>query len=332
MRKLFSLLLIIVGGVCNAANNDRLILKAGKSVEGFISCQVPGKQIIFQSDGQSLVYDFSEVVRIERSQRDKDIITGMRDVVETRNGSIYRGEILVQELGKWIQISTTAGLKTINNPDILRQRKEVINNQYTLFEQVAYIDVVKTKDNREYTGVITLQNYGNDSISSYLEVTDDKGNVRQIKVKDIEQLRRKANKEYKEIRKIKLGEDEFLFNKKQVKSVATALDKKGRIFIPTEYVKAENTIEVKDNHLIIQMKDTPENRQLIFIKVSEEKIGNNHIYVFTYENLVKGINIPEKSILEPENALTNTYHVSAGVYVLYHQKTSKVNICKIVIK
>ena len=90
----------------------------------------------------------------------------------------------------------------------------------------------------------------------------------------------------------------------------------------------KNTLD----HLIIQMKDTPENRQLIFIKVSEEKIGNNHIYVFTYENLVKGINIPEKSILEPENALTNTYHVSAGVYVLYHQKTSKVNICKIVIK
>ena len=332
MSKLFSLLLIIVGTVCNAANNDRIFLKTGKSVEGFILCQVPGKQIFFQSDGQSLVYDLSEVVRIERSQRDKDVITGMKDVVETRDGSTYRGEILVQELGKWIQISTTEGLKTINNPDILRQSKEVINNQYTLFEQAAYIDVVQTKENREYTGVITLQNYGNDSIPSYLEVTDDKGDVRQIKVKDIEQLRRETNTEYKEIRKIKLGDDEFLFNNIQIKLIATALDKRGRIFIPTEYVNDENTIEVEDGHLVIQMKDTPENRQLIFIKVGEEKTGNNHVYIFTYENLVKDIIVPEESIFESENALTNTYYVSAGVYVLYHQTTSKVNICKIVIK
>ena len=332
MRRIIVLLVIAIVSISRMTASDRLVLKSGSQVTGFLSCQIPGKQIIFQSDDQTLVYDISEVERIEKDLREDDVITGMNDMIETRSGSIYRGQITAQELGKWILISTKNGIQTVQSKDIRRQRKELLNPKYSMFEQVNYIDIVQTNDNKEYSGVITLQDYGKDSIPSFLEITDEKGNVQNIKIKDIEQLRRKPNKDYKEIRKISINDDEVFFNKELIQSISTAKDKKGFIFLPTEKLGEMKSVTAENGKLVVQLKDTPANHQCILLKITQQKIGKEQVYAFTYEDLITTSCIPVSSTVEPENALTNTYQVTAGVYVLYHPSTRKVNYCEIIVK
>lgn len=332
MRRIIFLLVFTIVSISQMTASDRLILKSGSQVTGFISCQIPGKQIIFQTDDQTLVYDISEVERIEKDLREDDIITGMNDVIETRSGSIFRGQISIQELGKLIQISTNNGIQTIQNKDIRRQRKELLNLKYSMFEQVSFIDVVQTNDNREYSGVITLQDYGKDSIPSFLEITDEKGNVQNIKIKDIEQLRRKPNKNYKEIRRISINDDEVFFNKDLILSISTAKDKKGYIILPTEKLGKKRFVTAENGKLVVQLKDIPANHQCILLKITQQKIGKEQVYAFTYEDLITSSCIPVSSTVEPDNALTNTYQVTEGVYILYHPSTGQVNYCEIIVK
>ncbi len=330
MRRIIVLFAIIIVSISCMTASDHLVLKSGREVTGFISCQIPGKQIIFQSDDQTLVYDISDVVRIKKDMRESELIIGMNDMIETRAGTIFRGQIIVQELGKWIQISTGSGIQTVQNRDIRRQRKELLNPRYSMFEQAAYIDVVQTDDNREYSGIITLQDYGRDSIPSFLEITDEKGKVQNINIKNIQQLRRKPNKDYKEVRKISINEVDVFFNKKLILPLSTAKDKRGHIFF-AEKLGNKALVVAKDGKLVVQLKDTPTNHQCILLKVTQQRVGKELVYAFTYEDLITNACIPASSTVEPENALTNTYQVTEGVYAFYHPSTGQVNCCEIVV-
>lgn len=331
MKRKIVLIIAVLCFTVSMQANDKLILKNGNRVEGFISCQIPGKQIIFQSDDQTVIYDLHDIQRIEKDVREKDVLTGIDDVIETRSGKRIVGQILVQELGEWIQVQTKDGKETVKNSDILRQRKVVFNPKYSIIEQSKYIDIVQTKGNKEYSGIITFQDYGTDSIASYLEITDSQGSSHKIIIKDIEQLRRKINREYKEVRKIYIKDDEYLFNQKQMRQIPTTIDKKNNMMFPSEGISSRDTLKVSDGKLVIQMRNSPANQQLILLKVGMRKIGKTWFYSFTYEDLIKNACIPQASTVEPEDVLTNTYQVSDGVYVLYHQ-TGYVNCCEVIME
>lgn len=274
---LFIILSVATATVAKAGNKDRIVLKNGKTYSGYISCQMPDKQqIIFISDNLTIPLDINEVKQIERDLREDDILLGLDDVIETQNGDIIRGQIYIQVFGKSFYIKTSESIRTIPLSDIRIQRKEKVNSDLDLFSQAPYIDVVdcgKTK----YQGVITKQDYGNDSIDSYLVVTDSMNVAHEIPIKNIRNLLRTPNQKYKEIKKFNVVPGNVYFN--QVAGKRVSIDeKKNHIILNGDLVKGCVSIITKDNKLIIETDDTPKHRKMTFAKMQGVSEGKDIKY------------------------------------------------------
>ena len=201
MKQLIVILFFLVAFVGNtfADNEDKLYTTDNKEYIGYISTQLPGKQIIFISDGQAIPFDITELLMIKYEERNPNLLTGLNDVIKTREGKFYSGQIIEQTFGKTIKIKTSKGEETIEASQILEQRKCKMSADYTLMEQAPYKTLVKTNTDEEYTGVIVFQFYGNEESPSYLEISS--GDIgKRINISDISQMRRVPNNEYKEVK------------------------------------------------------------------------------------------------------------------------------------
>ena len=135
MKQLFVIVLFLVAMVENSlATNaqDRLYTLDNKVYTGYISTQIPGEQIIFISDGQVIPFLLSDLLMIKYEAHNPDLLTGLDDVIKTRSGNIYQGQIIEQVFGKSIKIHTSSGVKNIDASDILEQQKVKMSKDYSL--------------------------------------------------------------------------------------------------------------------------------------------------------------------------------------------------------
>ena len=238
MRKNYFIIMVLSimsATLVKADNKDRIVLNNGNRFSGTILGQKPSSYLIFKKDNnETFLFDFNKIKRIERELRDKDILSGLNDVIETRNGEIIKGQIIVQEFGKSIDIQTGDNVRTIAFADISIQRKEKLNSELDLFSQAPYLDVVKCEKSK-YVGVITKQDYGNDSIGSVIYVTDSLDAIHDIQIQDILQLSRIPNNKYQELKQFKIIPGQVYFNQVLGKSASVEV-KNNYFFINNQFV------------------------------------------------------------------------------------------------
>ena len=275
MRKNYFIIMVLSimsATLVKADNKDRIVLNNGNRFSGTILGQKPSSYLIFKKDNnETFLFEFNKIKRIERELRDKDILSGLNDVIETRNGEIIKGQIIVQEFGKSIDIQTGDNVRTIAFTDISIQRKEKLNSELDLFSQAPYLDVVKCEKSK-YVGVITKQDYGNDSIGSVIYVTDSLDVIHDIQVQDILQLSRIPNNKYQELKQFKIIPGQVYFNQVLGKSASVEV-KNNYFFINNQFFLDGLSIYAKDNKLIIETDDTPEHRQLILARIGKIETG-----------------------------------------------------------
>ncbi|SEN38953.1 hypothetical protein SAMN04487902_1165 [Prevotella sp. ne3005] len=320
---LFTLLLVAIGENSFATNTkDKLYTLDNKMYTGYISTQIPGEQIIFISDGQAIPFSISDLLMIRYEANNPELLTGLNDVIRTRSGNIYQGQIVEQVFGKTIKIETSDGLRNIDISDILEQQKVRMSKDYSYMEQAPYKNIVKTQTGDEYVGVIISQYYGRDEAPSYLEIRSEDGISKRIYIRDIEQIRRIPNETYREVEAFSVKDGKVYFNQVEIEPVCLAIKKKGKriiSYLENKDIANHTVIDSRTGQLSIQMKEDSDYSRYKLIKIKLMKIGKKEYYAYD-NDLVSRNNIePYTSTRDKKKILTKVYNVRKGMYLFYRQ-------------
>lgn len=324
------LLLWLVASTAMAQSKvyDKLILMDGSMVEGRITVQHPGKDLVFDQDGQETVYPMEEILAIERSQRSNDDLSGLDDVIETRGGKIYKGQIVKQLLGKSVYLREDHGVvQIIKNEEIACQKKEKLNQEQSLFEQTPFLDVVITPDGT-WQGVIVLQDYGSDEEASFLCVEDSDGQQQKVEIAAITEMQRIPNDSYAPIKEFVVGDDEVFFNRNLAMAAKYTNDKNTDFRIKRETLQAPVITFSPEEPLVIEVQDVADYQQGALVRATVQDTGKKEALVFSYQDLVIS---PIKPVLTTtvKNTLRREYQVLPGYYVFFVPQGKKVYVCEV---
>ena len=315
-------LLLFIGNAFAFNVQDKLYTLDNKVYTGYISTQIPGKQIIFISDDQVIPFDISELLMIRYEIRNPKLLTGLNDIIKTRNGKLYSGQITEQMFGKRIKILTSEGEETIETSDILEQQKVKMSSNYTLLEQAPYKTLVKTSKDEEFIGVIVFQYYGNEENPSYLEISSEDGISKRVNISDISQIRRVPNNEYREIMSFSIEDDKVYFNQSTIASVLLSKQKKGKrivYYLDDKNIANHKTIDAGIGQLTVEMKEDTEYAKYKLMKIELMKIGKKNLYAYEEELAYKNIIDPYTSTIESDKVMKKVYNVGKGMYLFYKQ-------------
>lgn len=316
-----------------ADGGDMLMLKNGSRQTGHIAVQMPGKQIVFQSDGQISVYNWEDISGVEFPLRDPELETGLMDIIETRDNKVYRGQITMQTFGKSVTMATDNGVVTIDNDNIRAQKKEKLSPDYSLFEQAPFENTVIT-DKEKVSGVIIHQDYGDDNEEAYIIVMTDFDMPKRVLVANIEQIARRDNKQYKEVWKFKAEAGKVYVNQQEIAPFGEQTGKKskknkkkGTYAFEEDEVTACPTIEAEGGRIVIEIGSTSSasNRYLLS-RLSKQEKGKKTLYAFDPENIFKSSIEPASSATLQGGTIRKEYNVLSGAYVLYEFNFDKVYV------
>ncbi len=324
------LLLWLVASTAMAQSKvyDKLILMDGSMVEGRITVQHPGKDLVFVQEEQETVYPMEDILAIERSQRSNDDLSGIDDVIETRGGKIYKGQIVKQLLGKSVYLREDHGVvQIIKNEEIACQKKEKLNQEQSLFEQTPFLDVVITPDGT-WQGVIVLQDYGSDEEASFLCVEDSDGQQQKVEIAAITEMQRIPNDSYAPIKEFVVGDDEVFFNRNLAMAAKYTNDKNTDFRIKRETLQAPVVTFSPEEPLVIEVQDVADYQQGALVRATVQDAGKKEALVFSYQDLVIS---PIKPVLTTtvKNTLRREYQVLPGYYVFFVPQGKKVYVCEV---
>lgn len=326
MRKFISFLLFLVSSSVMAQQKvyDKLILMDGDIVEGRITVQHPGKDLVFSVDNQERTYLLEDVLAIERVKRAADDLSGLNDIIETRDGETYKGQIFKQLVGKSVYLLDDNGVeRIIKNADIACQKKEKLNQAQALVEQTPFLDVVVTPTG-SYQGVIVLQDYGTDETPSFLCVEDADGQQQMVEIASITEMQRVPNDQYVLVKEFKVGAGEVFFNRNLAEAFNGASDSDAVFKVDRATLQAP----VVDSPLVIEMMDTPGNQQGILIRADAQTQKKKEILSFGYKEMVLSPIRPTSTTTVKET-LRMEFMVSPGFYVFFIPQGQKAYICEV---
>lgn len=271
-------------------------------------------------------FELSDVGIIERVNTG-----GLVDVIYTRSGKTYRGQITKQILGKsvYVLLDKTKQVEIIDIKDISKQCKETLNQDQNIVEQAPFLDVVITADNKTYRGVNVLQNYGDAGQASYLVVHTSYGNDEKIEIRNVRQLLYVKNDAYKPQQGFSISSPDDVYACRQIVEPIKARKTKNGVFV----IKMQNidkyiTLSMDDikGTLVIEMQNTKGNDKVVLLPVSANQLKE---YVFTYENLLKDEVAPASSVTNNGNICKKFKVVGNQTYVLFHPESETVRIIKV---
>lgn len=166
---------------------------------------------------------YSNVKEIQRPTRMVEELTGLLDLIETRDGTILKGKIVRQEIGVSVSLETESGLlEVISNKNLLIQKKLPLDEDIPMFEQSPLLDVVVMKDGQEYEGILIEQHFGDTDTPAYFIIKAQNDRLYKKRLADLKCTIKKENPKYKSIMDILLEKYEFVINRQKVNAIAVS--------------------------------------------------------------------------------------------------------------
>lgn len=272
-------------------------------------------------------YNLAEIQKILKTVRDKDVITGLKDIISLRNGKSHEGQIIEQVVGKSIRILSDDGvMSVVNNEDILSQEKKIVNPDQDIFQQTPFLDAVLTL-NGEKQGIVVYQNYGSKNKAPYLFILDKNKRENRVDIKDIVEMRRIHNEQYEPVKSLNIAANEVYLNQKIVNMIDCDYDEKNSFFyiedtLSNHFVLFFNSIHGK---LVVETENTSLARSAILLPVKRRVTKKDSRYVFSYEDIVSKRLIAPKTYTTKDNRILHTeYDVYPDFYVLFYPNTRNV--------
>lgn len=270
-------------------------------------------------------FNLTDIRSIEYKERDPLAINGILDVIETKDGHSYKGQIIEKILGEMVRMKTSDGkTRSILNKDIDAQKRLPLNPEVAIHKQTPYLDDVNGT-----LGVITYQKYNDQK--PYITLLDQDSHERRFDLVDVQSIRSYKNNGYQPLTDILIKDKDVYLNRNKVYPVECSKDKKGLFMLPDDQVSKIKLLSAGEagSELVAEMANTPENQSVFLVPVGKIGEGKNRMFVFSYDDLIdKSIPVKSQSV-SPNNTLRRVYSVGKGYYVFYMRKSAKCYFCEI---
>lgn len=271
---------------------------------------------------------------IERDKRDKTTLSGLNDIVQLKaSREELEGQIVEQEPGKLIRLLKADGMiEVIGQDQILKQKKKKANPDQSLFEQSPLIDIVQTKDGSSVKGIIVEQSFGRDKEPSYLLIQSSSGKTVKMEHRNIREMQREKNTEYKVKTDVLLKRGEVLINRNSTED-ALVEETDDLVTILPESIPVVLTLDSMQQQLIVESNFGNENEaeDLVLLQIGPKAINKKESRNgFTYKELVtNGVRYMSKET--SVNGTTRLIYLldAPGDYIIYGSVDKRVILCQV---
>ena len=270
-------------------------------------------------------YNFSwdDVESVKADRREKTALSGIDRIYQLNNGQEVRGQYAGESYNTLSLYTNSGMVETFDIDNVTKYFYKPLNPNQDIMEQCELVDVVRTKNNGTFRGIIVERNFA--SGSNYLIIQQQTGASQMLKFADITEYSKEENNDYKPKFDILLKKGEVVINRVATDSVGVSpkgttliLDSiNHNVVVPKESGTTKIIVEYHNpNHL--------SSDHLILVKVDKAVVKKKTIYSFS-ANIFDMTKYSARSV---ETSVNNTTRIEyevdrQGVFALYDQITKK---------
>lgn len=268
-------------------------------------------------------FNWSDVESIKADRRPKTALSGIDRVYQLQNGQEVRGQYAGEAYSTLSLYTNNGMVETFDIDNVTKYFYKPLNPNQDILEQSELIDVVRTKNNGTFRGIIVERNFADGS--NYLVIQQQTGASQMLKFADIIEYSKEENADFKPKFDVLLKEGEVLINRVATDSVGVI--KKGstlilnsinhKVVIPKEGGTTKIIVEYYNpKHL--------SSDHLILVKVDKSAVKKNIVYSFSAD-IFDMKKFPAQGSETSVNNTTRVEYVvdGQGVFALYDQNNKK---------
>ena len=270
-------------------------------------------------------YNFSweDIESVKADRREKTALSGIDRIYQLNNGQEVRGQYAGESYNTLSLYTNNGMVETFDIDNVTKYFYKPLNPNQDIMEQSELIDVVRTKNNGTFRGIIVERNFA--SGSDYLIIQQQTGASQMLKFADITEYSKEENNDFKPKFDILLKEGEVVINRVPTDSVGV--------------VKQGSTLVLDSiNHKVVVPKDGSSTKiiveyhnpkhlssdHLILVKVDKSVVKKKIVYSFSADIF----EMKKYSAQGSETSVNNTTRVEyvvdgQGVFALYDQNNKK---------
>ena len=288
------------------------------------------------------VIDEGIIEAIETTPRDKDASRGIVDVVETRDGSTYSGQIIKNTLGQELLMNDDEGIPMdpISIDDVVSMRVIGLDEEEDILKQAEYLDEIVSEDFGEpLKGVIVAKVYEEDSNNDHVVIYTLSGEEETVQTNSITKFGREKNKDFKAGKKYTVNSGEVWVCGNKAKRYDGRFERnKGSYGIVNAVAKKE-AIEIKysdldDGEIIVENKNENRYSNPSLIKMNVNKLAvpgaSKNIYTFNDSELMNSrSNVVEMGRPNSKNVVRTVFKVkepavnTSDLYILFYKSENE---------
>lgn len=288
------------------------------------------------------IVDEGIIEAIETTPRDKDASRGIVDVVETRDGSTYSGQIIKNSLGQELLMNDDEGIPMdpISIDDVVSMRVIGLDEEEDILKQAEYLDVILSEDFGEpLEGVIVAKVYEEDSNNDHVVIYTLSGEEETVQTNSITKFGREKNKDFKAGKKYTVNSGEVWVCGNKAKRYDGRFERnKGSYGIVNAVAKKE-AIEIKysdldDGEIIVENKNENRYSNPSLIKMNVSKLAvpgaSKNIYTFNDSELMNSrSNVVEMGRPNSKNVVRTVFKVkepavnTSDLYILFYKSENE---------
>lgn len=268
-------------------------------------------------------FKWSDVERIVADKRPKTLLSGIDRVYQLEHGQEVSGQY-AGESENTLSLYTSSGMKeTFDIDKVSKYFFKPINPNQSIFEQSELIDVIQTKNQGSYRGVIVERNFtaGN----NYLVIMQQAGSSQMVKFADVIRYSKEENTDYKPKFDIILKQGEVVINRVATDSVGVS--RRGSTLV-LDSINNNVVINKEQNStkVVVEYYNPQHLSSDHLILVGLDKAGSAKKPVYSFSTDI--YEMRKFSAICTETSVNNTTRIEyvlpdKGVYAIYDQTTRK---------
>lgn len=270
-------------------------------------------------------YNFSwdDIESVKADKREKTALSGIDRIYQLKNGQEVRGQYAGESYNTLSLYTNSGMVETFDIDNVTKYFYKPLNPNQDIIEQSELVDVVRTKSNGTFRGIIVERNFAEGS--NYLIIQQQTGASQMLKFADVTEYTKEENSEFKPKFDVLLKEGEVVINRVATDSVGVV--KKGstlildsinhKVVVPKESGTTKIIVEYYNpKHL--------SSDHLILVKVDKSVVKKKNVYSFSADIF----DMKKFSAQGSETSVNNTTRVEyvvdgQGFFALYDQNNKR---------
>jgi len=273
----------------------------------------------------SYTFNWSDVETIKADKRAPTMLSGINRTYILKNGREVSGQYAGETYNTLSLYDKNGLVETFDINDVTKYVYSAINPNQDIFEQSPLLDIVSTKNQGLYRGIIVERNFGKDH--KYLMIRNSNGDGQMLKFSDITNYSNEENPNYKPIEDIILDRGVVMINRVRADSVGVTATS-GRVVLDSINTNIATPLQTPNTKIVVEYRNeenlSPDHLILVKVDKTVGKKKKNPVYSFSTDIFQMQKFTPIKSETSVNHTTRTEYVVPfKGVYALYDMANRK---------